>query len=1040
LFLILATVPPPALHATTPVFGSVVAIGGSASDIALDETRGLLYVANFGAHTIQVMSTVDNTIHSSMNVLPWPGAIALSSDAQYLLIAHYCNVGTPPGQTSPACTNAITSIHLADQSTQVLSLASAPLGVAFLGNGQALIVTNTSFLLFNPVTGLAQLLENIADVSMTLPVPLATFPGQILQASLAASADGSTIWGIASAGTATQLIFRFTGSTNSISAVIETSSPLLLPRISSSADGSYAMVGYTLVGSDLGTYPYLKGRYPNVISSTNITGSVIDSTNGIIYAQFPDADQPPGPSTSIPASDAPALPPAMLIMDADNLTFRDRISLPEDMVGRAVLNAAATTMYAISESGVMILPVGSLNASHRLAASQEDILVTTNFCNSGVLAQSLTITDPGGGNTDFTVATTQAGVTIVPAVGVTPATVQVFVDPKAVGESGGTAAIWLTLNSKTAVNWPKPVRLLLNDPDPSQHGTVADQPGVLSDILPDAARNRVYVLRQDMNQLRVFDGSSLNLIATLRTATSPTMMAMTIDGKYLLVGHDDSQLVTVYDLNALQPVTPVLMPGSHYTRSIAVSNAAILALARNESGTPAPGMIDTINLGAGTAAPLASLGVYANSVSPSGVLTASPASANILYASPDGNVALYTAAANTFVNSRHDFTALSGAFAASDFGSNVVGNSILNSSLVPVGAVSVSPLLTSGFTFVVQGGYMASTASSSAAGSMVQASLQTNPPGPVLTMETPIVTSEAPLLPTATTPSPAIYPAWGTYGSGSTSNHGSNSFTRTVAPLPAGNVVTLSTSGLTMLASSYPAGATPVISGIVSAADGSKPVAPGGLVSIYGQNMSAASLADSALPLSTGLGNSCIGVNGTPIPLLYMSATQINAQLPFNATDNATLTIHSPGGLSNNYSMTIQPTAPSVFMGGVAGPETGLPIIVRDDNGQLVTPTNPVHPKDTLTIYVTGMGGTTPAIQTGQAAPANPLSWASVAPVITLGGATLSIGYAGLAPGEVGVYQINATVPSSVVSTGLAMPLVITQGGGSTTVNVRVVN
>ena len=110
LFVILASVPPPALQATTPVFGSVVAIGGSASDIALDETRGLLYIANFGAHTIQVMSTVDNTIHSSMNVLPWPGAMALSSDAQYLLIAHYCN-----GQTSPACINAITSIHLADQ-------------------------------------------------------------------------------------------------------------------------------------------------------------------------------------------------------------------------------------------------------------------------------------------------------------------------------------------------------------------------------------------------------------------------------------------------------------------------------------------------------------------------------------------------------------------------------------------------------------------------------------------------------------------------------------------------------------------------------------------------------------------------------------------------------------------------------------------------------------------------------------------------------------------------------------------------------------
>ena len=1020
------------------VFGSVVAIGGSASDIALDETRGLLYIANFGAGTIQVMSTVDNTIHSSMNVLPWPGALALSFDAQYLLIAHYCDVTTPPGQTSPACTNAVSSVHLADLSVQVVSLASPPLGVAFLGNGEALIVTAANFLLFNPATGVTQLLGNVTDVSKTLPVPLATFPGQIVQASLTSSADGSTVWGIASAGTSTQLIFKYSGATSQISAVIETSSPLLLPRISSSADGSYAMVGYTLVGSDLGTYPYLKGRYPNVITSTNITGSAIDSTNGIIYAQFPDTNQPTGPPTSISASTTPAFPPAMLVMDADNLTFRDRISLPEDMVGRAVLNAAATMMYAVSESGVMVLPVGSLKASHRLAAAQEDILLTTNFCNSGLLTQSLTITDPGGGKTDFAVATTQAGVTILPASGVTPATVQVVVDPKAIAGSGGTTPVWLTLTSQTGVNWPKPIRLLLNNPDPSQHGTLVDQPGVLSDILPDAARNRVYVLRQDLNQLRVFDGSSLNLIATLRTATSPTMMAMTIDGKYLLVGHDDSQLVTVYDLNALQPVTPVLMPGSHYIRSIAVSNAAILALARNEEGTP-PAVIDSINLSAGTAAPLLTLGVYTNSVSPSGVLAASPGGVNILYASPDGNVALYSSSANTFVNSRHDFTALSGAFAASDFGSNIVGNSILNSSLVPSGVVSASALLSSGFTFVVQGGYMASAASPSAAGSMVQASLQTNAPGPVLTMESPIVTSEAPLLPTATTPSPAIYPSWGTYGSGSTSAHAANSFTRTVAPLPAGNVVTLSTSGLTMLAPSYPAGATPAITSIVSAADGSKAVAPGGLISIYGQNMSAASFTDTALPLPTGLGNACIGVNGTPIPLLYVSSGQINAQLPFNATNDATLTIHSPGGTSNNYSLTIQPTAPSVFMDGVAGPQTGLPIIVRTGNGQLVTPTNPVYPKDTLIIYLTGMGQTTPAIPAGQPAPSSPLSYASAAPVITLGGATLSVGYAGLAPGEVGVYQINATVPSGV-PTGLSVPLVIAQGGATTTLNVRVVN
>ena len=1019
-----------------PTFGSVVEIGGSASDIALDESSGLLYIANFGAHVIDVMSTGSNTIQSSINVVPWPGAIALSPDARYLLVAHYCN-----GQTVPPCENAITSIHLADGFQKVYSLDSPPLGVAFLGSGQALVVTTTNFLLFDPATGQNTLVAAIPNIALTLPVPLATFPGQILQAALASSADGTTIWGIASAGAAAAFVFQYTGGV--ISAAAYTATPPTLPRVTSSADGSYAMVGYTLLG--IRGFPYVKGRYPDIILSTNITGNAIDSAHGIVYAQFPDKNQPAGPATSSSGSAATTpLPAAMLIMDSDNLTFRDRISIPEDMVGRAVLNSAATVLYAVSESGVMVLPVGSLNSAHRVAATQEDLLMATNFCNSGILSQSLTITDPGGGQTAFAVTTTQAGVTILPAAGTTPATVQVLVDPTAIPFSGGTNAIPLTLTSSSAVNQPKPVRLLVNNPDPSQRGTIVDQPGVLSDILPDQARNRVYVLRQDMNQLLVFDENE-RLIATLRTATSPTMMAMTSDQDYLLVGHNDSQLVTVYNLNTLQPATPILLPGGHYARSIAVSNAAILVFARNEAASPAAGIIDSVDFQAANAAPLPTLGVFENCTSvstqgsvspcpPTGVLASSPSGGNILLALPDGTVALYTAAKNTFVNSRQDFTSLSGAIAASDYGSYIVGNSILNSSLVPAGSISPSPLPTSGFTFVGAGGYLASAASASSAGSMLQVVSLPNSG-----TTTPVTVVEAPLLPVAA--GSTGFSTYGTYGSGSTSPYSATSFMRTVAPLTSnGTLVVLSTSGLTVLASDYSAGVvTPAIAAVVSSADGTLPVAPGGLISIYGRNMSQISMAGSGVPLSTALADSCIGVNGTPMPLLYVSPSQINAQLPFNVSGSATLEIHTPGGVSNNFMFNIQPTAPSVFLSGTAGPQTGLATIIRNNNSDLVTPTNPVRGKDSLTIYLTGMGQTTPSIPAGQPAPANPPAATDIQPTVTLGSSNLSVGYAGLAPGEVGVYQINVTVPFNVAG-GMAVPLVISQGGASTTLTVRVVN
>src|SRR3974377_86327 len=84
-----------ALFASAPIsavgasFGTVVPSGGHASDIALDESRGLLYIANFTANRIEVMSPADYSIHTSMNVAPQPAALALSVDSKYLLIAHY---------------------------------------------------------------------------------------------------------------------------------------------------------------------------------------------------------------------------------------------------------------------------------------------------------------------------------------------------------------------------------------------------------------------------------------------------------------------------------------------------------------------------------------------------------------------------------------------------------------------------------------------------------------------------------------------------------------------------------------------------------------------------------------------------------------------------------------------------------------------------------------------------------------------------------------------------------------------------------------
>ena len=1005
------------------------------------------------------MSLSDYSIQSSFNVSPQPGAIAISPDSQYLLVAHYAN-----GATSPQGSNLVTLIHLTDGSRLTFTTGDAPLGVAFFCTTrstaaqpcrapQGLIVTTTSLLRFDPVSGQTSVISTFANLANTLPVTQATGPGQILQTAVTTSGDGTTVWGIGGAGTGSQVVFKFYGPTGSLGGGIYITSPALLPRVSVSTDGTNAMIGYGLLDSSFN----LQARYPNVLSSQTITGSAIDSLHGILYGQFPDANQPTGPasSSSTPAGSTSSVKlPALLLMDPVNMAVHQRLTLPEDMTGRAILNAAGTVLYAISESGVMVLPVGSLNKFNRVVASVEDSLVSTNFCNRSSVTQSFTVSDPGGNHTDFAVsAAGQAGVTITQSAATTPATVRVTIDPSAFPGAGGTTAVTLNITSYSAINQPSPVRLLFNNPDPSQRGTVVDQPGVLSDILPDTGRNRYYVLRQDQNQLLIFDANSNNVIATLPTATSPTMMAMTIDQNYLLVGHNDSEYVMVYDLNAMAQVAPIVLPGGHYARSIAASNSAILVLARNEA--VGSGVVDSINLANGTASQLETLGIYKNSVSSTAVLTASPNGATILLASPDGNVMLYSAAANTFVASRNDVKSLAGAFAASNYGNYLVGNYVFDSSLVPIGTLGSSGASSSGFYFLDQGGF-AAAASTPASPGVVQRimNVTTGQAGAAVLM------AEAPLLPTAAATSGSSSTGTGgtgtgstgtgstgtgtttpTNGSGSISAYSLASFTRTVAPMSqAGTVAVLTTSGITVLAANYDAAvAPPSISSVVNAANGTKPVAPGGLISIYGKQMSPVNLATSQIPLPTALGDSCLSVNGTPVPLLFVSSQQINAQLPFNVAGSATLTIHTPGGISDNYLFNVQSAAPSVFQTGTAGPETGLATIVRADNSQLVTATNPLHPSDTVLIFLTGMGQVTPSVTSGMPAPSSPLAVANITPNVTLGGMPLNVSYAGLVPGEVGVYQINASIPAGVPQ-GLSIPLNINQGGASTTLNVRVVN
>jgi uncharacterized protein (TIGR03437 family) len=92
----------------------------------------------------------------------------------------------------------------------------------------------------------------------------------------------------------------------------------------------------------------------------------------------------------------------------------------------------------------------------------------------------------------------------------------------------------------------------------------------------------------------------------------------------------------------------------------------------------------------------------------------------------------------------------------------------------------------------------------------------------------------------------------------------------------------------------------------------------------------------------------------------------------------------------------------------------------------LNTAANPASVGDYLSIYCTGLGTVTPSIAAGAAASYPPLYYTDNTTTVTVGGLDAPVTFSGLAPGYVGLYQVNAQVPAGVLACAPRPPA----GGG----------
>jgi uncharacterized protein (TIGR03437 family) len=223
--------------------------------------------------------------------------------------------------------------------------------------------------------------------------------------------------------------------------------------------------------------------------------------------------------------------------------------------------------------------------------------------------------------------------------------------------------------------------------------------------------------------------------------------------------------------------------------------------------------------------------------------------------------------------------------------------------------------------------------------------------------------------------------------------------------------------------------------GVVNAASSITTVARGSLASIYGTSLSTAKMPSPVLPLSTELAGTEVLFNGKPAPLVYISPTQINFQVPFEAatSGNAEVAVSQGGSNSPAVIVALAEFAPGIFHSG------DQPIVVHAD-GTLVTFAKPAKPNEVLVAYGTGVGGLNYSPVTGAATPSSPLVKASVSPTITVGSQNATVQFAGLTPGLAGLAQFNFQMPAGLPTVS-TLPLVISfAGAASAPVNLAVGN
>jgi uncharacterized protein (TIGR03437 family) len=233
----------------------------------------------------------------------------------------------------------------------------------------------------------------------------------------------------------------------------------------------------------------------------------------------------------------------------------------------------------------------------------------------------------------------------------------------------------------------------------------------------------------------------------------------------------------------------------------------------------------------------------------------------------------------------------------------------------------------------------------------------------------------------------------------------------------------------------------------------SAPLGQGALVTFFGNALAGDSAVASGAPWPVALVNRQVVINDDLVaPLYYAGPGQVNFQMPSSAplgSDRVAVRLADTGELLAGGNVLVAATSPGIFTAAQTG--SGQAAAVNQD-GTLNGASHPAPAGSTILLYGTGPGQVSPAVPDGSAAPFSPLAQTVAVPTssgttclnnqpsmcVAIGSSFANVSYSGLAPGNVGLWQINVTIPQGTPA-GSAVPVrVVINGVPSNTVTVAV--